>query len=297
MFIKIQPLNIEELNRKRDKIGILMMIINAICVSTMTLLVKYVQHLPLMELIFFRSLPLMLIVPLVLKNRRISFIGNNNRLLFLRCLFAGCGLIAYFYSITSMTITDAITIKQLSPIFIIILASIFLGESINLQKISVFILAFFGVVLIVKPGLNFNIFPAISGMLGAIFFAGSQIALRHLRLTDHLLVIVNYFGITLGLSSFTILLFQGSFVFPDMSSLGILIALGVVGVGGQVSLTKSFQMAPANLVSLYSYLQIIFGAILGIIFFKEIPDLFSIFGASLIIISGYLYYKLNIKTN
>lgn len=283
---------IEELNRKREKIGILMMIIDAICVSTMTLLVKYVRHLPLMELIFFRSLPLMLIVPLVLKNRRISFIGNNKRLLFLRCLFAGCGLIAYFYSIRSMTLTDAITIKQMSPIFIIILASIFLKESINSQKISIFILAFFGVILIIKPGFSFNIFPAIIGMVGAIFFAGSQIALRHLRLTDRLLVIVNYFGFALGLSSFTILLFQGGFIFPDIFSLKILISLGVVGAAGQFSLTKAYQMAPANLVSLYSYLQIIFGTIFGIIFFKEIPDLFSIFGAFLIIISGYLYYKL-----
>ena len=51
-------------------------------------------------------------------------------------------------------------------------------------------------------------------------------------------------------------------------------------------------MAPTKLISLYLYLQIIFGALLGVLFFKEIPDLFSIFGASLIIISGYLNYKL-----
>lgn len=275
------------------------MIINSICVSIMTLLVKFVHHLPLMEIIFFRSLPLMLIVPLVLKNRRISFIGNNRRILLLRCLFSCVGIIAYFYSITStsMTLTDAITIKQLSPIFVIILASIFLRESINSQKISIFILALFGTILIIKPGLRLDIFPAIIGMLGAISFAGSQITLRHLRLTDHLLVIVNYFGITLGLSSFTILLFQGGFIVPDIVSLEILISLGVIGVAGQISLTKAYQMAPANLVSLYSYLQIIFGTIFGIIFFKEIPDLFSIFGAFLIIISGYLYYKLNIKIN
>lgn len=273
------------------------MIINSICVSIMSLLVKFLHHLPLMEIIFFRSLPLMLIIPLVLKNRKISFIGNNRHFLLLRGVFACVGIVAYFYSITSMTLTDAITIKQTSPIFIIILASIFLRESINLQKIFIFILAFFGAILIIKPGLTLDIFPAMIGMLGAIFFAGGQITIRHLRLTDHFLVIVNYFGITLGLSSFTILLFQGSFIVPDIVSLGVLISLGVIGVAGQISLTKAFQMAPANLVSLYSYLQIIFGTIFGIIFFKEIPDLFSIFGAFLIIISGYLYYKLNIKTN
>jgi drug/metabolite transporter (DMT)-like permease len=54
-------------------------------------------------------------------------------------------------------------------------------------------------------------------------------------------------------------------------------------------------MAPTNLVSLYLYSQIIFSAFLGILFFKEIPDLFTIFGATLIIISGYLNYKLKIE--
>jgi len=50
-------------------------------------------------------------------------------------------------------------------------------------------------------------------------------------------------------------------------------------------------MAPAKLVSFYLYLQIIFGALLGVLFFKEIPDLFNIFGAFLMIISEFLSYK------
>ncbi|GAH50225.1 unnamed protein product, partial [marine sediment metagenome] len=81
----------------------------------------------------------------------------------------------------------------------------------------------------------------------------------------------------------------------DVLSLFVLFLLGLVGLGGQFALTKAYQMAPTKLVSLYLYLQIIFGALLGALFFKEIPDLLSIFGASLIIISGYLNYKLKIE--
>jgi drug/metabolite transporter (DMT)-like permease len=74
-----------------------------------------------------------------------------------------------------------------------------------------------------------------------------------------------------------------------------LFLLGLAGLGAQFALTKAYQMAPAKLVSLYLYLQIIFGALLGVLFFKEIPDLFSIIGASLIIVSGYLNNKLKIE--
>jgi drug/metabolite transporter (DMT)-like permease len=56
----------------------------------------------------------------------------------------------------------------------------------------------------------------------------------------------------------------------------------------QISVTKAYQLAPASLVSLYTYYKIIFAGVFSLLFFKEIPDIFSISGASFIIISGYL---------
>ncbi len=62
-------------------------------------------------------------------------------------------------------------------------------------------------------------------------------------------------------------------------------------MGAQITLTKAYQLVPASLVSLYNYSQIIFVTIFGLLFFNEIPDIFSIMGASFIIISGYLNYR------
>ena len=269
-----------------------MMIIATICFSLISVMVKFLGHLPVMEITFFRNIPTMLIIPLILKNKKISFFGNNKTLLLLRSLLSGFSAIANFYTITVMILTDAITIKQLSPFFIILLASVFLGEKIDFKKITIFILAFLGALLVVKPGFRLDIYPTAIALLGAMLTAGSHVTTRSLRLTDHPIVIVNYYGYTNGLISFGILLWQGNFILPDALSLFVLLLLGLVGLVGQFSLTKAYQMAPAKLVSFYLYLQIIFGALLGELLFKEIPDLFSIFGASLIIISGYLNYKL-----
>jgi len=288
-------LSLEKNGEDKSNMGILMMIIATICFSLMAAMVKFLRHLPVMEIIFFRNIPIMLIIPLILKNKKISFWGNNKPLLLLRSLFSGFAAIAFFYTITVMILTDAVTIKQLSPFFIMLLASIFLGEKIDFRRITIFILAFLGALLVVKPGFRLDIYPAVIALLGAISTAGSHVAIRSLRLTDHPLVIVNYFGYTIGLISFGILLWQGNFIIPDALSLLVLLLLGLVGLSGQFALTKAYQMAPTKLVSLYLYLQIIFGALLGVLFFKEIPDLLSMFGASLIIISGYLNYKLKIE--
>jgi len=53
----------------------------------------------------------------------------------------------------------------------------------------------------------------------------------------------------------------------------------------------AFKFSPASLVSLYTYIKIIFGIFIGIIFFREIPDIFSVAGVFFILITGYLNYK------
>ena len=191
--------------------------------------------------------------------------------------------------------TDAMTIRQLSPFFIIILAAIFLKEKISLQRIPVFLLVFLGSLLVIKPGIRLEMLPAIVGISAAIFSAGAHVSLRNLRLTDHPLVIVNYFSFVSGLMALVILIWQKNFVIPDFISFINLILLGLIALGAQIALTKTYQMALAGMISLYTYSQIIFATIFGLLFFRELPDLLSIFGAFLIIISGYLNYKLKIK--
>jgi len=165
-----------------------------------------------------------------------------------------------------MILTDAVAIKQLSPFFILFLASIFLKENKYCENYC-FCLAFIGAILIIKPGFNLDIYPAIVGIFGAIVTAVTHIALRSLRLTDHPLVIVNYFGYVIGLLSLGLLLWQGNFVIPDSLSILILLLLGLVGLAAQIALTKAYRLAPIKLVSFYYYLQIVFSAVIGVLFF------------------------------
>jgi len=110
-------------------------------------------------------------------------------------------------------------------------------------------------------------------------------------LTDHYLVIINYFAYINGMVSLFILLAQKSFQLPSLSGCLVLILLGGIGLLAQIALTKAYQLVPASLVSLYNYSQIIFASVFCLVFFKEIPDIFNIIRASFIIVSGYLNYR------
>jgi len=294
-IIKIKLLNLEKDAKDKPNVGILMMILSSICFALVGAMIKFIGNIPLMEMIFFRNLPSILILPLILKNKNISLKGKNKPLLLFRCFFGFLSAVGYFYTFKTMTMTDAMTIRQLSPFFIVVLAIIFLKEKMFLQRIAVFLLVFLGSLLVIKPGIRLEMFPAIVGILAAIFSAGAHVSLRNLRLTDHPLVIVNYFAFVSGLMALVILIWQKNFIIPDLISLINLLLLGLIALGAQITLTKAYQMAPASMVSLYTYSQIIFATIFGLLFFRELPDLLSILGASLIIISGYLNYKLKIE--
>ena len=124
-------LSLEKNGEDKSNMGILMMIIATICFSLMSAMVKFLNQLPVMEIIFFRNIPIMLIIPLMLKNKKISFWGNNKPLLLFRCFFGFLSTVGYFYTFKTMTMADAMAIRQLSPFFIIILAIIFLKEKMK----------------------------------------------------------------------------------------------------------------------------------------------------------------------
>jgi len=258
----------------------------------MVFLIKFIKEFPLMEIVFFRSLLIVIFSIIILKNKNIAIVGNNRKLLFLRGFLGFLALSGYYYTCIIMLLADAIILDQLIPFFVIILSVVFLKEKIYIQQVSIMLITLLGGLLVTKPGFRVNQFPVIVGLNSAIIGAIAHTVIRILRKTEHPLVIVNYVGIVSGFLSLISIFFQKNFVVPNLMNLIFMTFVGISSWGAQYFMTKAYQMAPASIVSLYLYLQIFFGAFLSNIFFQEIPDFFSIIGIILIICSSYLYYKI-----
>jgi drug/metabolite transporter (DMT)-like permease len=277
------------------RLGIFFMVISSLCLALIAVMVKQLKHLPLMEIIFFQNIPSMIIIPPMLKKMHISLFGNNKPLLCFSGFIGTVTKLAKYYTFTVMLLADATTIHRLSPFFVFFLSGIFLKEKLSFRRVPLFLLAFLGGLLVIKPGFRVEIFPAMIALIAAILISVSHINLRYLRLTDHYLVITNYSAYIAGSGSLIILLLQKSFQVPSISDLFILILIGLTALAALITVTRAYQMAQASLISLYTYSQIIFASLFGLFFFKEIPDLLSITGASFIIISGYFNYRWKVK--
>ena len=78
-------------------------------------------------------------------------------------------------------------------------------------------------------------------------------------------------------------------------SLLLLILTGVAAAGGQFGITAAYSFAPAREISVYDYSQIVFAALLGMIFLNELPDLYSIIGYFIILFAGIFMFLRNRK--
>ncbi|MEG0237214.1 DMT family transporter, partial [Cetobacterium sp.] len=90
------------------------------------------------------------------------------------------------------------------------------------------------------------------------------------------------------------MLIQG-FVIPSGVQLFYLILTGIFATVGQIGLAYAYKYALASEVSIYQYLSIIFSAIIGFMFWKEIPDTLSLIGGLIIIGAAIFNYRLSKK--
>ena len=79
------------------------------------------------------------------------------------------------------------------------------------------------------------------------------------------------------------------------AQLTCLIMAGVSASLGQFAITTAYKYAPAKEISVFDYTQVVFAALLGIAFFKEVPQVYSLIGYGIIIGIAILRWRRNLK--
>lgn len=269
---------------KSKNLGILYILLAAFFFSLMTFFVRLSGDVPTMQKALFRNLVAAIVsIAMLLKSKEKLHIKKSNLLdLFMRAACGTAGLICNFYAIDRLTIADSNMLNKLSPFFAILMSVFILKEKANtVEWISVFV-AFAGALFVVKPGFGMTWFPAMIGVLGGLGAGVAYTFVRKLgKKGERGPVIVMFF------STFSCLVTL-PFVLTDYhpmtgAQLGCLLLAGVAATGGQLCITAAYTKAPAKEISIYDYSQVIFAAILGMLFLHQLPDVWSILGYVIII--------------
>ena len=245
--------------------------------------------LPNESIVFFRNLfGLMILTPLLIRSSPKILHTNCIHLHLIRAGFGMGAMYSFFYALAYIPLGDSMLIKSTIPLIIPFISAFWLKESISQRVIIAGILGFVGVFLILEPNGDTN-WVSLVALGSSIMAALAFVTVRKLSATEPTLRIVSYFAI-FGLSISAIPMIW-NWQTPTLSQYFMLIAIGLSTTVGQLLLTRGYQNAPASSVGIFTYTSVPFGTFLGWLFWNELIDKNSFFGAILIILAGIIILR------
>lgn len=200
--------------------------------------------------------------------------------------FAGQNL--WFFALTLIPLSTVFALEFTSPIWVMVLAGLFLGERMTITRVAALVLGFLGVLLVVRPGTGGDPFGLVTAALAAIGFAGSMVATRSLTSTESVLTILFWLTVTQAVFGLVFAGFDGQIAWPSPALWPAVAAIGVAGLAAHFCLTTALSLAPATIVVPIDFARLPLAAILGMLLYAEPIDIFVVLGAILIFGGNYL---------
>lgn len=205
----------------------------------------------------------------------------------MRALAVYTGNLCWFYALAEMALADATALSFLMPVFAALILAFWMREQLNGARLSALFMGLAGAFVIIRPGFAEVGLATISMLYTTIVYGGAMAVTRVLAKTEDSNAVVFYmFALNLPLA-----LGPGVYHWtPPSPSLWLLIgAFAVLSLYSQIFMTRSLALAEAAVVMPSFYLQLPIAALFGFFLFEQVPDIWLIPGAILII--GGSYYS------
>ena len=277
-------------------LGILYILTAAFGFSMMTFLVKESGDLPTMQKVFFRNIVATVIAAVTLLRTPEKFKVKKGSWgdLFTRSIFGYLGMLANFWAIDKLVLADSNILNKMSPFFAIIMSYFILKEKPNLVEKLTVVIAFIGAVFVIQPTSGVASLPAVVGLISGFCAGTAYTFVRKLgNKGERGPLIVFFFSAFTSLASLPFLF--ANHVHMSAFQWACLLGSGAAAAVGQFAITAAYTHAPAKEISVFDYSQVIFAAILGFLFFGEVPNWLSFVGYAVIIGTAVFrwYYNLH----
>ena len=270
--------------------GGLYMVASALLFALMSVAVKIASaSLPNVVVVFFRSgFGLLTLLPFIIG---VELRTTQVREHLIRSLAGIASMYCFFYTIAHMRLADAVLLNYSLPIFIPFVESVWLGEAFPRRLWIPVLVGFLGVIVILRPGSGLMQPVALLGVASALFAAVAQVGVRRLTRTEPVPRIVFYFAVIA--TALSALPTAASWQTPHGFVWLAAAAMGLTATLGQLAMTRAYTHAPASQVGPFVYSSVVFAAGLDWLFWRKLPDAFTVAGGALVVAAGILSLRLN----
>ncbi len=208
----------------------------------------------------------------------------------LRVFLATAETMCFYGAVSVLPLADAITYYLAGPIYVTLLAALFLGERVGWRRWTAVLVGFGGVLLALQPSAGAFGWHALIAFAGSVIYALFLVVTRALRGTPD--------TIMAAWQIWTALLFGAATAWwhwvpiAGAFDVGLLLLLGVVALGAIVCVNRSLALAPASVVVPYQYTLIVWAIAFGYIVFGDMPSPLTLSGAAIIIAAGlFIFFR------
>lgn len=267
------------------------MLLSALGFALMGALVKMAgaSGIPLLQIILVRAIISVILSLVDISRAGVHPLGQRRWLLTARGVVGFLSLTCVFYAVLNLPYAQATILQYLHPIFTALLAFLFLKEVPVIGTLICVALSLGGLVAMLLPAVSggavvVDWLPVLAGLGGAFGSGAAYTIVRKLAPTEHPAVIVLYFP--MACIPAAILFGAQDFVWPDSATWWVLLGVGCFAQLGQIALTKAMRTDTASRAASLSYMQIVFAAVLGLLFFDEVPTAYTLLGGALIMLGA-----------
>jgi drug/metabolite transporter (DMT)-like permease len=279
-------------SRHHPVLGIALKLASVALFAGMSVCVKLLgKDVPTGQTIFVRGLLSAAILALIAwRTAGLHLLKTENwRSHALRSLSGTLSMFAYFTALTLIPLADVTAINFTAPMFLTVLAMVFLGERIHRFRWTALGFGFLGVFIMIGPHLSFAEDSSLGALMtlgAALLSAVAMTILRKMSGREHAITITFYFSLTFTVCA-GLTAIQG-WPAPTPVQWVLIILAGLFGVFGQLLMTYSYSYAEASTIAPLDYSSMLFSVILGYAFFGEVPALSIWIGAPLVVGAGLL---------
>lgn len=237
-----------------------------------------------MQAAFIRyAFGVVLIAPVLLRMFAAGVRPSRLGLHTLRGIAHGTAVMLWFFAMARIPIAQVTAIGFTTPVFTAIGAAFYLGERLHARRIAAVLVSFLGTLVIIRPGAVSVELGALAQLAAAPLFACSFLIAKKLTQTESSSSIVAYMSVfvTLALLPPALLVWRT----PTLTELGWLFVTAMLATAGHYTFTRAMQAVELTVLQPFSFLQLVWAAILGYYAFSEVPDAWTLVGGAVIIAS------------
>jgi RarD protein len=253
-----------------------------------TLVKGVINVLPVVQILFVRSVIVTLIC-LAMGRRQllVELVRSPNKpMLLLRGVLTLAAWCMYYPAGSELQLAEMTTIYYVAPVITMVLAVVFLKETLTLARVGASAIGFFGVVVAVNPsGMEIDV-PAMMALGAAFLWAVAMIVMRTVSRSESSLVLVfsmNLFYVV-ALGPFAVAAWQAM----ELRDIVFVVCAGLLGITAQYALIEAARRVPASVLGTVEYAALCWSFIFGFVFFAEQPTVMVYTGATMVVAAGVI---------